>query len=79
MQLTPSQAFGQVKESLVEYIETAYKIAHLSVFAERGEMLRKRGVIAQEPFIEATPSFPTAHKLAELERLYPQHLPAGLA
>jgi hypothetical protein len=79
MQRTPSQAFEQVKESLVQYLETAYKIAHPAVFAERGDMLRARGTVAQQPFIEATPSFPTAHKLAELERLYPSILPSGLA
>src|SRR5690242_4351024 len=79
MQLTPSQAFEHVKESIVEYLETAYEIAHPSVFAERGEILRRRGTIAQAPFIEATPAFPTAHKLAELEHLYPAIVPTGMA
>jgi hypothetical protein len=35
--------------------------------------------VAQAPFIEATPAFPIAHKLIELERLYPHIIPAGLA
>src|SRR2546428_9661590 len=39
---------------------SAYKIAHSAVYAERGEILRQRGVVAQAPFIEATPAFPTA-------------------
>lgn len=79
MQLTPSQAFEHIKESLVEYLETAYRISHPSVFAERGEILRQRGTVAQSPFIEATPAFPTAHKLAELESKYPDIIPCGLA
>jgi hypothetical protein len=79
MQLTPNAAFEHIKESLIQYLETAYRIADSSVFAERGEMLRRRGTVAQAPFIEATPAFPTAHKLAELERQYSQFLPAGLA
>ena len=79
MQLTPNAAFEHIKESVVQYLETAYRISNPIVFAERGEILRRRGTIAQEPFIEATPAFPTAHKLAELERLYPEFLPAGLS
>ena len=60
MQTTPSQAFGQVEEALAQYLETQYRIAHPAVFAERGEMLRRRGTIAQAPFIEATPNFAPA-------------------
>ena len=52
MQLTPSQAFEHIKEFVIQYLETAYRISDPSVFAERGEMLRMRGTVAQEPFIE---------------------------
>ncbi len=79
MQLTPSQAFEHIKESVVEYLETAYKIAHPAVFSERGEILRARGTVAQAPFIEATPAFPTADKLADLEQQYGHAVPTGLA
>lgn len=79
MHLTPSEAFEHIKESMIEYLETAYKIAHPAIFAERGEILRQRGVVAQAPFIEATPAFPPANKLVELEKLYPHIVPAGLA
>ena len=79
MQLTPSGAFEHIKESVIQYLETAYRISDPSVFAERGEILRRTGTVAQEPFIEATPAFPTSRKLADLERLYPNHLPSGLA
>src|SRR5579884_1123863 len=79
MHLTPSEAFEHIKEAMIEYLETAYKIAHPAVFAERGEILRQRGVVAQAPFIEATPAFPAAHKLEELEKMYPHIVPLGLA
>lgn len=77
--LTPNQAFGHIYESAVEYLETQYKIAEPVLYRERGHILRARGTVAQAPFIEATPAFPTAHKLHELESAYPALLPPGLA
>lgn len=79
MNLTPSQAFHHIKESLAQYLETQYKISHPAIYAERGHILRDKGVIAQTPFIEATPSFMAGHKLAELEDLAPDKVPLGLA
>lgn len=79
MQLTPSQTFEEVKEALVQYLETAYRISHPAVFAERGRILRGRGIVAQTPFVEATPSFPISRKLAALEREFSEFLPQGLA
>jgi ATP-dependent helicase YprA (DUF1998 family) len=79
VQRAPSQAFEHVKESVVQYLETAYKVSHPAVFAERAERLRVRGTVAQAPFIEATPAFPATHKLAEIERANPGVIPAGLA
>lgn len=79
MQLTPSGAFEHIKESVVQYLETAYRISDPCVVSERGDILRRTGVVAQEPFIEATPAFPTSRKLADLERSYPEFLPVGLS
>src|SRR5579875_3125558 len=79
MHLTPSEAFEHIKESVIEYLETAYKIAHPAIFEERGDILRQRGIIAQAPFIESTPAFPPAHKLIELETLYPGSVSPGLS
>ena len=67
MQFTPSQAAAHLKESIASYIESQYRISHPLVFAERSALLRERGVIAQDPFIEATPAFATARLLSELE------------
>ena len=74
MQTTPSQAFGQVEEALAQYLETQYRVSHPAVFAERGEMLRRRGTIAQAPFIEATPNFAQASKLAKALDVDPTEL-----
>lgn len=79
MHLTPSEAFEHIKESVIQYLETAYKIAHPAVFAERGDVLRQQRIVAQAPFVESTPAFPPAHKLIDLETLHPDSVSAGLA
>jgi hypothetical protein len=76
--LTPNQAFDHIKETTIQYLETAYRISDPSVYAERGEILRRVGSVTQEPFIESTPAFPTTRKLAELEKNY-NFLPQGLS
>ena len=79
MQFTPSQAAAHLKESIASYIESQYRISHPLVFAERSALLRERGVIAQDPFIEATPAFAPARLLRELEREHPANIPPGLS
>lgn len=74
---TPSQAFEHIKESAAQYLETSYRISNPIIFKERGDLLRKPGIIAQEPFVESTPNFPTARKLSDLEATY-DFIPAGL-
>ena len=79
MHFTPSQAAAHLKESIASYIESQYRISHPLVFAERSALLRERGVIAQDPFIEATPAFAPARLLRELEQEYPGDIPPGLS
>ena len=79
MQFTPSQAAAHLKESIASYIESQYRISHSLVFAERSALLRERGVIAQDPFIEATPAFVPARLLRELEEEYPDYVPPGIS
>ena len=67
---TPNQAFDHIKELVVQYLETTYRISNPIIYAERGEILRQSGIVAQEPFVELTPNFPTAHKLADLEEAH---------
>jgi DEAD/DEAH box helicase domain-containing protein len=79
MNITPSYAFEHIKESLVQYLETAYKISDPLVFKERGALLRSEKTVAQDPFIESTPAFPTGRKLAQIERDKPDIIPPGLS
>ena len=74
MPISPFENFQQAKESICSYLETAYKISDRAVFAERAQLLREEvqpphtPAVAQEPFIESTPAFPSAQFLANLAR-----------
>ena len=78
MNLTPHEAIEHLTESLTSYLESQYRISHPLVFAERAALLRKPGVIAQHPFIEATPAFATGSYLTDLEQEYANIIPNGL-
>lgn len=79
IRFTPGDAVAHLKESIASYIESQYRISHPLVFSERSALLRERGVIAQDPFIEATPAFAPAQLLSELEQQYPEIIPPGLS
>ena len=79
MQFTPSEAVGHLKESIASYIESQYRVSHPLVFDERAALLRERGVVAQDPFIEATPAFAQARLLRELEQAHPNIVAPGLS
>ena len=79
MQFTPNESVEHLKESIASYTESQYRISHPLVFGERAALLRQPGVIAQEPFIEATPAFAPARFLSDLERLYTDIIPTGLS
>lgn len=75
--LTPHQSFEHIKESVAQYLETQYRISNPIIFKERGKLLRKSGITAQEPFVESTPNFPTGRMLSELENQY-DFIPEGI-
>ena len=79
MQFTPSEAVEHLQESIASYIESQYKISHPLVFSERSALLRERGVLSQDPFIEATPAFATARLLRDLGHSHPDNFRPGLA
>ena len=79
MRYTPTQSAGHLKESIASYLESQYRISHPLVFNERAELLRQTGVIAQEPFIEATPAFATGSHIATLETTRPDAVTPGLS
>ena len=79
MQFTPGEAAAHLREALAGYLESQYRISHPLVFGERAALLRKRGVTAQDPFIESTPAFAPARRLRDLERDHPEIIPARLS
>ena len=79
MRFTPDESMAHLKESIASYLESQYRISNPLVFEERAALLRKKGVIAQEPFIEATPAFASARYLRELEIKHPTMIPKGLS
>ena len=79
MRYTPTQAADHLKESIASYLESQYRISHPLVFNERAELLRQTGVIAQEPFIEATPAFVTGDHIVTLETNRPDAVTPGLS
>jgi ATP-dependent helicase YprA (DUF1998 family) len=79
MRFTPHEAYQHIRESLIQYLETQYKISNTQIFQERGSLLRTGSKIAQVPFIEATPSFSSVHFLSELEANHPGQITPGLS
>jgi ATP-dependent helicase YprA (DUF1998 family) len=79
MKLTPQQSFDHIKESLILYLETQYKISDSTLYNERATLLRSGNRIAQVPFIESTPAFSSTHFLSELEAKFPNQIAQGLS
>jgi len=53
--------------ALQEYIESSYHLRDETLIAERKALLESCGVISQEPYIEATPSYKTERTFSELD------------
>lgn len=76
----PIGAFEKLRESLVLYIQTAFGTQFPGLERERERLLRKPGVISQEPWIEPLPRYVTSgkriHDLTEIDvpSLSPQQL-----
>ncbi len=79
MNFTPQQSFDHIKESLIQYLETQYKISNDTIYNERGKILRQDGQVAQVPFVESTPAFTSTNLLKTLEEKYSDKIPAGLS
>lgn len=68
MPLSPFESYEHLRETICSYLETAYKIADTEAFAERARRIRERGIVAQDPFIESTPSFEGSEQLRDVIR-----------
>lgn len=58
--------FDHLKETYCSYLETAYKLGHRTLFAERSRLLRMDGAVTRIPFLETTPRFASGAWLREL-------------
>ncbi len=76
--VTPYEAAHHLRDSLISYLETAYKLSHPDLAAERHAMLSRAGAVAQVPFLESTPAYPDGSMLSDICRRYASQLPAEL-
>lgn len=56
-----------LEDKLRTYIEAQYHIRNESLIDERNALLRQRGAIANEPFIEATPSYKLGDQIQDID------------
>lgn len=56
----------QLHQTLASYLESAYHIRNTSLISERRRLFEETGIIAQEPYVEATPSYQVGRPYDEL-------------
>ncbi|WP_374712411.1 DEAD/DEAH box helicase [Symbiobacterium terraclitae] len=57
----------RLHNTLTSYIESAYHIRNTSLINERKRLLEEVGMIAQEPYVEATPSYEIGQSYDQLQ------------
>ncbi|HEY8601845.1 MAG TPA: DEAD/DEAH box helicase, partial [Thermomicrobiales bacterium] len=77
MRQSPQTIADDLKEMLCTYLETAYRISHPAIVAERASLLRESTTTSQVPYIETTPRYRAGRKLHDLVDVIP-HLPREL-
>src|SRR5438128_2772461 len=78
MTLSPYSAYSALNESLAGYLDTAYKLAHPDLVAERRELLAEVSRISQLPLIESTPDYPSGRFLSEVVAAHSDTFPPEL-
>lgn len=63
---TVGETVSELQRALRDYIEATYHLSHPLLVAERRELLKRPGVIAQRPFFESTPRYRKNRKFREL-------------
>jgi ATP-dependent helicase YprA (DUF1998 family) len=66
MSLTIGQTIQQLHRSLRDYIEATYHVSNPTLVDQRRQLLERRGVIHQQPYLESTPRYKTGRPFAEL-------------
>ena len=57
---TPDAIISGIRDELLRYYDTAYRLADRGLMAERAALLRRQGIVFGEPFIELLPQYPLA-------------------
>jgi len=71
--LDPIGAFNKIRDNFILYIKTAFGTKFPSIEQEREELLKQKGVLCQEPWIEPLPRYLSSNKT--IETLQPEDLP----
>ena len=61
----PVGAFDTIRDNFIRYIQTVFGTRFPSIEAERAELLRGRGVLYQEPWIEPLPIYQKSKKIIQ--------------
>jgi len=62
----PIGSFEEIKSNFITYVKTAFGTKFKDIEAERESLLRKKGVLAQEPWIELIPKYKQTKKIKDL-------------
>lgn len=66
---TIQETIDQLRSALGDYIEATYHISAPALIAQRQELLNRRGVIHQIPFIESTPRYQNGNRFSDIAGL----------
>lgn len=58
----PIGAFDQIRDNFILYVKTAFGTRFPSIESEREELLRRPGVLCQEPWVEPLPKYQSSGK-----------------
>lgn len=72
--LDPIGAFSQIRDNFIHYIRTAFGTRFPSLEEEREDLLRRHGVMCQEPWIEPLPRYQDSGKT--IQALSSEDLPS---
>ena len=69
MSATIEQTIGELRATLVSYIEATYHIGHPTLVRQRRRLLDQVGGIYQDPYLESTPRYVAGSRYAEMAGL----------
>jgi ATP-dependent helicase YprA (DUF1998 family) len=71
MSATIEQTIGELKATLIAYIEATYHIGDPAMVRQRQRLLEQVGGIFQRPYLESTPRYTAGRRYGEMTELPP--------